>query len=151
MSREEAARRIALQNSQADKVKQADVVIENDGDVVQTRAQVERAWIKPATEAQRVFATDYTGEVCRGELSGRPSTPGYTLSGDLVGCPTKLLLADNAVMITIIHVMICRMPATNRSYSVVTRLSTSDPAISVIIVQCQCVLCGGLRRRLLCR
>ena len=40
MSREEAARRIALQNSQADKVKQADVVIENDGDVEQTRAQV---------------------------------------------------------------------------------------------------------------
>ena len=76
MSREEAARRIARQNSQADKINQADVVIENDGDVVQTRAQVERAWIKPATEAQRVFATDYTGEVCRGELSGRPSTPG---------------------------------------------------------------------------
>ncbi len=53
MSPEEAERRIALQNSQADKIKQADVVIENDGDVEATRAQVERAWEKLATEAQR--------------------------------------------------------------------------------------------------
>ena len=33
MSREEAARRMAMQNSQADKLRQADVVIENDGDI----------------------------------------------------------------------------------------------------------------------
>ena len=49
----EAARRIALQNSQADKLRQADVVIENDGDLAATRAQVERAWGNLATEAQR--------------------------------------------------------------------------------------------------
>ena len=40
----EARRRIALQNSQADKLRQADVIIENDGDAAATRAQVERAW-----------------------------------------------------------------------------------------------------------
>ena len=52
----EAARRIALQNSQADKLRQADVVIENDGDLAATRAQVERAWAEfshRATEAHR--------------------------------------------------------------------------------------------------
>ena len=50
---DEAARRIALQNSQADKLRQADVVIENDGDLAATRAQVERAWADLATEPQR--------------------------------------------------------------------------------------------------
>ena len=52
----EAARRIALQNSQADKLRQADVVIENDGELAATRAQVERAWAEfshRATEAHR--------------------------------------------------------------------------------------------------
>ena len=44
MSREEAARRMAMQNSQADKLRQADVVIENDGDIEALRAQVARAW-----------------------------------------------------------------------------------------------------------
>ena len=44
MSPEAAARRIALQNSQVDKLKQADVVIENDGDIEATRAQVAREW-----------------------------------------------------------------------------------------------------------
>lgn len=44
MSRAEAQRRISGQNSQADKLRQADVVIANDGDLAATRAQVERAW-----------------------------------------------------------------------------------------------------------
>ena len=44
MPRAEAQRRIELQNSQADKLKQADVVIANDGDMAATRAQVQRAW-----------------------------------------------------------------------------------------------------------
>ncbi len=46
MSQEEADRRIALQNSQADKLRQANVVIRNDGDEQETRAQVARAWMK---------------------------------------------------------------------------------------------------------
>ena len=45
MTETEAERRIALQNSQADKLRQADVVIQNDGDIEDTRAQVERAWL----------------------------------------------------------------------------------------------------------
>ncbi len=44
MSPTEAERRIALQNSQADKLRQADIVIRNDGDARETRAQVARAW-----------------------------------------------------------------------------------------------------------
>lgn len=40
----EAERRIAMQNSQADKLRQADIVIRNDGDIECARAQVERAW-----------------------------------------------------------------------------------------------------------
>ncbi len=40
----EARKRIALQNSQAEKLRQADVIIHNDGDIAATRAQVERAW-----------------------------------------------------------------------------------------------------------
>ena len=44
MARAEAERRIALQNSQAEKLRQADVVIENEGDVAALRARVERAW-----------------------------------------------------------------------------------------------------------
>ena len=44
MTEREAERRIALQNSQADKLRQADVVIRNDGDIDDTRLQVERAW-----------------------------------------------------------------------------------------------------------
>ena len=44
MSRAEAQRRIDAQNSQADKLRQADVVIANDGSVAETRARVERAW-----------------------------------------------------------------------------------------------------------
>lgn len=40
----EARNRIALQNSQADKLRAADVVINNDGDLETTRAQVESAW-----------------------------------------------------------------------------------------------------------
>ena len=55
LSQAEARRRIALQNSQADKLKQADVVIANDGEIAATRAQVERAWaaLGAATETQR--------------------------------------------------------------------------------------------------
>jgi len=46
LSPAEAERRIALQNSQADKLRQADIVIRNDGDARETRAQVARAWGK---------------------------------------------------------------------------------------------------------
>ena len=55
LARAEARRRIDLQNSQADKLKQADVVIANDGDMAATRAQVRRAWaaLRAATETQR--------------------------------------------------------------------------------------------------
>ncbi len=44
LSYAEAQRRIDLQNSQADKLQQADVIIANDGSADDTRAQVERAW-----------------------------------------------------------------------------------------------------------
>lgn len=44
MSQTEAQRRIDLQNSQAHKLQQADVVISNDGDLDDVRARVERAW-----------------------------------------------------------------------------------------------------------
>ncbi len=44
MSREEAARRMAVQNSQADKLRQADVVIDNEGDIEALRALVAREW-----------------------------------------------------------------------------------------------------------
>ncbi len=44
MTEEDAASRIALQNSQADKLLQADVIIRNDGNIEETRAQVGRAW-----------------------------------------------------------------------------------------------------------
>lgn len=40
----EAQRRIDLQNRQADKLRQADVIIRNDGDFADTSAQVTRAW-----------------------------------------------------------------------------------------------------------
>ena len=39
-----ARQRIALQNSQAEKLRQADVVIENDGSLEATRRQVQRHW-----------------------------------------------------------------------------------------------------------
>lgn len=44
LSEAEAQRRIDLQNSQADKLRQADLIISNDGDIADTRAQVTRAW-----------------------------------------------------------------------------------------------------------
>lgn len=44
LSEAEAQRRMDLQNSQADKLRQADVIIRNDGDIADTRAQVTRAW-----------------------------------------------------------------------------------------------------------
>ena len=44
MSAEEAERRIALQNSQADKLRQADLVIDNNGDLEQLRARVQQAY-----------------------------------------------------------------------------------------------------------
>ena len=43
-SEAEAGRRIALQNSQADKLRQADLVISNEGDLASLRAQVEQAY-----------------------------------------------------------------------------------------------------------
>ena len=39
-----ARQRIASQNKQEDKLRQADVIIENDGDMEETRKQVARAW-----------------------------------------------------------------------------------------------------------
>ena len=39
-----ARQRIASQNKQDDKLRQADVIIENDGDMEETRKQVARAW-----------------------------------------------------------------------------------------------------------
>ncbi|MCE2473540.1 MAG: dephospho-CoA kinase [Anaerolineae bacterium] len=44
MSPAEARRRIDGQNSQADKLRQADTIIVNDGSAADTRAQIERAW-----------------------------------------------------------------------------------------------------------
>lgn len=44
MTPEEAKKRILAQNAQNDKLKQANVVIENDGDVEQTWKQVQTAW-----------------------------------------------------------------------------------------------------------
>ncbi len=44
MSAAEARRRIDGQNSQADKLRQADTIIANDGSAADTRAQIERAW-----------------------------------------------------------------------------------------------------------
>ena len=44
MPEPEAERRIALQNSQAEKLRQADIIIRNDGNIEETRAQVARAW-----------------------------------------------------------------------------------------------------------
>ncbi|MCY3832126.1 MAG: dephospho-CoA kinase [Chloroflexi bacterium] len=49
LSKSEAERRIALQNSQADKLRQADVIIRNDGPIAETRAQVQRAWAEIAS------------------------------------------------------------------------------------------------------
>ncbi len=52
-----AGRRIASQNKQEDKLRQADVIIENDGDIAETRAQARRHWEEIhgrfTTEAQR--------------------------------------------------------------------------------------------------
>lgn len=45
LSPEEARQRIQAQNSQADKIKQADVVIHNDGDVADTLKQVQAHWL----------------------------------------------------------------------------------------------------------
>ncbi len=44
MSEDIARQRIASQNKQADKLRQADVIIENDGDLEATREQVRRHW-----------------------------------------------------------------------------------------------------------
>ena len=53
MTERAAERRIALQNSQADKLRAADVIIRNDGDARDTRAQVERAWLGINNSPQR--------------------------------------------------------------------------------------------------
>ncbi len=44
LTQEEALRRMAAQSPQAHKVREADVVIHNDGDMEQLKAQVEAAW-----------------------------------------------------------------------------------------------------------
>jgi dephospho-CoA kinase len=53
MSEAEARRRIEAQPPQADKVAQADVVIDNSGDLAATRAQVEAAWARLPGVARR--------------------------------------------------------------------------------------------------
>lgn len=49
MSQAEARRRINGQNSQVDKLKQADLILSNDGDCEHLRAQVQRAWRRIST------------------------------------------------------------------------------------------------------
>lgn len=44
LSKEDAWQRIRAQNSQADKIRQADVVIQNDGSAAETLKQVKRHW-----------------------------------------------------------------------------------------------------------
>ncbi len=44
LSESGARQRIAAQNSQADKLAQADVIIQNDGDIAATLAQVQQQW-----------------------------------------------------------------------------------------------------------
>jgi dephospho-CoA kinase len=53
MSESEAYTRIAAQPPQADKVAQADVVIDNSGSLEQTRRQVEAAWRAIGSSAQQ--------------------------------------------------------------------------------------------------
>ena len=48
MTAAQAESRIALQNSQEDKLRAADVIIDNDGDLDDARAQVTQAWRKIA-------------------------------------------------------------------------------------------------------
>ena len=50
MTAAEAKSRMAPQNSQAEKLRQADVVIENEGDIEALRTQVTQAWQKLTTE-----------------------------------------------------------------------------------------------------
>ncbi len=57
MPAEEAKKRILAQNNQADKLKQADVVIQNDGDVEQTWKQVQRHWATIRKQLQESSAT----------------------------------------------------------------------------------------------
>ena len=58
LSEAEAENRIALQKSQADKLRRADVIIRNDDAVDDTRAQVERAWAEI--------------DFCQGDADGSP-------------------------------------------------------------------------------
>ncbi|MCY3573343.1 MAG: dephospho-CoA kinase [Chloroflexi bacterium] len=54
MTKAAAQQRIAAQNSQADKLAAADVIIRNHGSIAETRAQIQQAWQRAfATEAQR--------------------------------------------------------------------------------------------------
>lgn len=52
-AREEVARRMAAQLSDAEKIKAADFVIDNSGSVEETREQVRRVWQKIRVEAAR--------------------------------------------------------------------------------------------------
>lgn len=61
MSAAEAERRIAMQGPIEDKLRRADVVIENDGTIDDLRAQVDRAWMAAA----------------RKRIDGRYLPPGY--------------------------------------------------------------------------
>ncbi len=45
LARDDANQRIAAQNKQADKLRQADVIIDNSGSIAETRAQVKRHWL----------------------------------------------------------------------------------------------------------
>jgi len=73
MPAEEAKKRILAQSDQAEKVKKADVVIENDGDVEQTWKQVQRQW---AEVAKKLKAEG-------GEEPAAPAAPEQKIAGDL--------------------------------------------------------------------
>lgn len=86
MTADEAKKRILAQNAQQEKLKQANVVIENDGDVEQTWKQVQTAWnnivnrflnkvsATEATPKTSVTNTSDTSQVAK-QVSAPPQTP----------------------------------------------------------------------------
>lgn len=84
MPAEEAKKRILAQNNQAEKVKKADVVIQNDGDVEQTWKQVQRYWaevrkqVQGADEAAADSTPTASGAAsgAAGQLSVKRGSPG---------------------------------------------------------------------------
>ncbi|MCU0464039.1 MAG: dephospho-CoA kinase [Anaerolineae bacterium] len=80
MTPDEAKKRILAQNAQTDKLKQANVVIENDGDVEQTWKQVQVAWNnivnrflnKVSTQSMPVVAVTHTSDTSQVVKQGPP-------------------------------------------------------------------------------